>query len=373
MSQKIGFEKLAMLTVLGVLALFALSVYATGAYYAAKGTANYMQQVQDFGANDALIFAGMILAIGFLTSAAAVFTKGKLGRLAFGVITVSAALLTVYTTLEGKQALLIKSISTERQSSESRALITREIGRLTQQLVDQSDALKTAQDAFTKAQEQLPKVTSCDKSSKFFTSCNAQRIKQTEANERLLSGLKPDSKLRDDIDKTNKQLSTSRQALADYDTATLAQKADEAGRLGFSNLISSAIPEIAALLGSLFFNFFAYQMALILKAVQTVQTPEQLKAEVGANHEASQKPNTAAWTTADYLRDITTRLYACEIRPVQADIRKFYGVGTTKAADYLSHLCAMGVLESDKDSKGRTIYTVKPRRPALSIIKGGAE
>ena len=125
MSQKIGFEKLAMLTVLGVLALFALSVYAVGAYYAAHGTANYMQQVQSFGANDALIFAGMILAIGFLTSAAAVFTKGRLGRLAFGVITVSAALLTVYTTLEGKQTILTKAVSVERQSSESRALITR--------------------------------------------------------------------------------------------------------------------------------------------------------------------------------------------------------------------------------------------------------
>lgn len=372
MSQKIGFEKLVMLTVLGVLALFALVVYATGAYYAAHGTANYMQQVQNYNATDALIFAGLLLAIGFLTSAAAVFTKGKLGRLAFGVITIATALLTVYTTLEGKQTLLIKAVSTDRQSSESRALINREIDRLTQQLVYQSDALKTAQDAFTKAQEQLPKVTSCDKSSKFFTSCNAQRIKQTEANERLLNGLKPDSKLRDDIDKTNKQLSTSRQALADYDAATLAQKADEAGRLGFSNLISSAIPEIAALLGSLFFNLFACQMALILKAVQAVQSSEQIGVELSATREAAQKQDTASWTTADYLRDITARLYAGDIRPVQADIRKFYGVGTTKAADYLSHLCAMGVLESDKDSKGRTIYTVKPLRPALSIIKGGA-
>ena len=372
MTQRLGFEKLVMLIVLGLLALFALVVYATGAYYAAHGTANYMQQVQSFGANDALIFAGMILAIGFLTSAAAVFTKGRLGRLAFGVITVSAALLTVYTTLEGKQTILTKAVSVERQSSESRALITREIDRLTQQLVDQSDALKTAQDAFTKAQEQLPKVTSCDKSSKFFTSCNAQRIKQTEANERLLSGLKPDSKLRDDIDKTNKQLSESKQSLADYDNTTLAQKSDKAGRLGFSNLISSAIPEIAALLGSLFFNFFARQMSLIFKTVHTVQTPEQLRAEIGANHEASQKPNTAAWTTADYLRDITARLYAGDIRPVQADIRRFYGVGTTKAADYLSHLHAMGVLDVSEDKLGRLIYTVKPLRPALSIIKGGA-
>ena len=371
MTQRLGFEKLVMLMVLGVLALFALAVYATGAYYAANGTASYMQQVQNYHKTDALIFAGLLLAIGFLTSAAAVFTKGKLGRLAFGVITIATALLTVYTTLEGKQTLLIKAVSTDRQSSESRALITREIDRLTQQLADQSSALKAAQDAFTKAQEQLPKVTSCDKSSKFFNSCNAQRIKQTDANERLLNGLKPDNKLREDIDKTNKQLSESKQSLADYDTTTLSAKDEEAGRLGFSNLISSAIPEIAALLGSLFLNFFARQMALIFKTVHTVQTPEQLRAEISANHEASQKPDTKGWTTADYLRDITTRLYAAEIRPVQADIRKFYGVGTAKAADYLGNLCAMGILESGKDRLGRLIYTVKPRRPALSIIKGG--
>ncbi len=371
MSQKIGFEKLAMLTVLGVLALLALAVYAVGAYYAASGTANYMQQVQNYSANDAMIFAALLLAIGFLTSAAAVFTKGKLGRLAFGVITVSTALLTVYTTLEGKQALLVKTVSTDRQSSESRALITREIDRLTQQLVDQTSALKAAQDAFAKAQEQLPKVASCDKSSKFFTSCNAQRIKQTEANERLLSGLKPDSKLRDDIDKTNKQLAESKQSLADYDTATLSAKDEEAGRLGFSNLISSAIPEAATLLGSLFLNFFAYQMVLIFKTVRPVRTPEQLRAEIGANREASQKPDTSGWTAPDYLRDITARLYAAEIRPVQSDIRNFYGVGTAKAAYYLSNLCATGILESGEDRLGRLIYTVKPRRPALSIIKGG--
>lgn len=382
MAQRFGFEKLIMLMVLVLLALFALAVYAAGAYYAAHGTAQYMRLVQGLGATDALVFAAMVLAVGFLTSAMSVFKRTTLSRVGFAALSIAVAALMVYTTLEGKQAAIAQSTESKANQGSERALIISDIERLTKLLQQQTDVLSSANDAFTKAQRDLPIIAVCDKSSKLFTSCNAQRVKQTQANERLLNSLKPSESLRADIDKTNQQLASAKQALSSYDLSVTAKKNDEIGRLGFANLISSAIPEITSLLGSLFFSFFASQIAMILLKKQWIQVLPQFATDCDSNplqHENSLLPPpkniVKKRTFEEAKRDLLNAMRRNEADLSYRAIYSAYPEIPQKSVKPLLEDCYRNRLIDRYETSNGFRYVCKPPSPTtpLRLISGGVD
>ena len=382
MAHKLGFEKLVMLSALVLLALFALAVYAAGAYYAAHGTAHYMQLVQGLGANDALVFASMVLAVGFLTSAMSVFKRSKVARVGFATVSVAVAALMIYTTLEGKKAAIAQSTESKANQSSERTLIIADIDRLAKLLQQQTDALSSANDAFTKAQRELPTIVTCDKSSKLFTSCNAQRIKQTQANERLLNSFKPSESLRSDIDKTNRQLASAKQALVSYDLSVTAKKNDEIGRLGFANLISSAIPEITSLLGSLFFSFFTSQIAMILLKKQRIQVLPQFATD--CDSDVLQCENSLLPTPKNIIkkrtfeeakRDLLNAMRRSEADLSYRAIYAAYPEIPQKSVKPLLEDCYRNRLIDRYETSNGCKYVCKPPSPVtpLRLINGGVD
>ena len=267
------FEQKVKMTGLGLLAAIAALVFAAGTTKAVQGTAIYMESAEGHSTIDALIYAGMIAGAAILLSNMAVFLQHRLGRVACSAAAVCLACLTVYTTHAGKAYDSDAKIDTSRAPERNRIIAEANEYQENIKRLSGSLAKNIESGASTVG---LPTVADCDRFSKNYTRCNANRTKQIEANTKLLqaSGTGAET-LQKAIEtaQTDKQLADSR--LAAFDTQTNALKTAKRHDSLLTNAVSAVMPELASLLGSFSLGFFLNAMYLIIREKHPLQLASQ--------------------------------------------------------------------------------------------------
>jgi hypothetical protein len=267
------FEQKAKLVGAGALTTIAASVFALGTWKAIEGSALYMTAAEGRSETEGLMYAAMIAGTAMLASNAAVFMQGKLARVGFSTLAISLAALTVYTTHAGKAHDSDAQIDMTRMPERQRIITEAEqyqanIQRLSASLANSSNADASHVD--------LPDVETCNRKSKYFSRCNAQRTKQMEANTQLLAaagaGLQT---LRQQLDEAKSDKRDAEGRLAMFDNDTKAEKQEKHNESLLTNVISSILPELSSLLGSFFLGFFLKAMYLISREKHPVQSAVQ--------------------------------------------------------------------------------------------------
>ncbi|OQX07930.1 MAG: hypothetical protein BWK73_26810 [Thiothrix lacustris] len=273
------FEQKVKLLGVGSLASIAAAVFALGTTKAIQGSALYMTAAEGRTEAEGLMYAAMIAGTAMLASNAAVFMQNKLARVGFTTLAISLAALTIYTTHAGKAYDSDVQIDTTRQSDRERILTEineyqKNIQRLSESLVKNTEDSTSTDD--------LPAITTCDKNSKRYTQCNANRTKQMEANTKLLQAAGTGTQtLSKSLDDAKKDKSAAESRLEAFDNETKRLKIEKRHDSLLTNVISSVLPELSSLLGSFFLGFFLKAMYLILQENHMGQFAGQLRDSCG--------------------------------------------------------------------------------------------
>lgn len=311
------------LTLIGliIMAIIAISVFSLGTWKAVEGSTIYMMAGEGRTYWEATAYAAMIAGIALLASNAAVFLDAPWKRIGMMCLAVTMAGVTIYTTHAGKEHDSSNQIDESRKAdrdaivaeiakkSESLSELQKSLSKMTGNLSEKSDS--PADDI---------NVPTCTKGMDYYKSCLSNRKaalaakeKQTRFAIEMQAGAGEQQKtIMEAVTQAEMTLSTEKGRLSAFDVETNRLKAEKVHDSLLTNTISSVMPELASLLGSLFTGIFLKAISLILRETHTAQQEAQLPAqccpvlpsELGDSDLVTTRAKTEQWSVIDDMSKI---------------------------------------------------------------------
>lgn len=282
------FEAKAKLAGLACLSTIAVGVFALGTWKAIEGSTIYLMAAEGRTYWEGLMYAGMISGMAILASSASVHIDHKGKSRAFLALAIALALLTIWTTHQGKLHDSYRQIDDSRQA-ERQDHMSR-IREYSQNITRLNESLaKMSQNLSNRGDSPAVSVPTCTKGQNYYQSCMAQRdsaLKAIAAQSKSAATRQKEAntsqqQLIDALERAKSDLAHEKGALAVFDTETSRKKAEKQHDSLLTNAISAIMPEVASLLGSFFLNFFGKAMYMIMREKHAGQFAGQLRDSCG--------------------------------------------------------------------------------------------